>query len=85
MRRQLLAPTLGGAVLGLAVALLLQMAIRTTPQPLSPSQAFWQTLLLALAGGLSGLALSVVIALQASSSDPELRRRRRRSGPADAP
>lgn len=75
--RRVLAALLAGALLGAAVALLLQAAIARTATPLSPVRALWQLWLLALAGGLSGFALSTVTALQASNPDPDYHRPQR--------
>jgi len=69
---------LAGALLGAALALLLQAAISRTATPLSPARALWQLWLLTFAGGLSGFALSTVTELQASNPDPEYKRPRRR-------
>jgi hypothetical protein len=84
MSRRLVAALLAGGLLGLVVAWLLQAVIARTAAPLSPERALWQQLLLAVAGGLSGFALSAVSALQAA--DPEAgyprRRRRRRARPS---
>lgn len=77
MSRRLLAATLGGALLGLALALLLQAAIARTATPLRPERARWQLVLLASAGGLAGFALSAVSVLQATATDPAYHRSRR--------
>jgi len=77
MNRRVLAALLAGALLGAAVALLLQAAIARTVVPLSPARALWQVFLLAFAGGLAGFALSTVAALQAADPDPDYHRPRR--------
>ncbi len=77
MNHRVLAALLGGALLGAALALLLQAAIARTATPLTPARALWQLVLLAFSGGLSGLALSTVTALQASIPDPDYHRPRR--------
>ncbi len=76
-RRRVLAALLAGALLGAALALLLQAAIARTATPLSPARALWQLWLLAFAGGLSGFALSTVTALQDANPDPDYHRLRR--------
>lgn len=76
--RRVLTTLLAGALLGAALALLLQAAISRTATPLSPARALWQLWLLTFAGGLSGFALSTVTELQASNPDPEYKRPRRR-------
>ena len=81
--RRVLAALLAGALLGAAVALLLQAAMARTATPLSPLRALWQLGLLAVAGGLSGFALSTVTAMQAA--DPEYHRPRRRQPPRPSP
>lgn len=90
MSRRLLRATLAGALLGLVVALLLRAAILNTPVQIPPHRFVWQALLLALGGGLAGLALSAVSALQAANPDPayhlprqEGSARWRRSSPND--
>jgi hypothetical protein len=83
--RRVLAALLAGALLGAAVALLLQATMARTVTPLSPLRALWQLGLLALAGGLSGFALSTVTALQAADPDPEYHRPRRRQPPRPWP
>jgi len=75
--RRVLAALLTGALLGAALAMLLQAAIARTTSPLSPVRALWQLCLLVFAGGLSGFALSTVTALQAANPDPEYHRPRR--------
>lgn len=75
MSRRLLRATLAGALLGLVVALLLRAAILNTPVQIPPHRFVWQALLLALGGGLAGLALSAVTALQAANPDPAYHRR----------
>ncbi|MEB3262399.1 MAG: hypothetical protein VKK94_05500 [Cyanobacteriota bacterium] len=80
MIQRLLRATLAGSLLGLVVALLLHAAIRNTPVQIPPHRFGWQVFTLALAGGLAGLALSSVIALQASNSDPSYHRGRSRRG-----
>ena len=65
---------IGGALLGVAVALLLQAAIQRTANPLPPQRAFWQLVLLGFGGSLVGFALSAVSALQAGNPDPEYHR-----------
>ena len=75
--RRVLAALLAGALLGTALALLLQATIARTATPLSPARAFWQLWLLTFAGGLSGFALSTVRELQASNPDPAYHRPRR--------
>jgi hypothetical protein len=77
INRRVLAALVVGALLGAALALLLQAAIARTTTPLSPARALWQLCLLAFAGGLSGFALSIVTALQASNPDPDYHRPRR--------
>ena len=77
MTRRVLTALLAGAVLGAALALLLQAALSRTATPLSPARALWQLWLLTFAGGLSGFALSTVTELQASNPDPEYNRPRR--------
>jgi hypothetical protein len=72
-----LAALLAGGLLGVAIALLLQAVSARTPTPLSPTRAFWQLGLFAFAGGLSGFALSMVRALQASNPNPDYHRARR--------
>jgi hypothetical protein len=81
LSRRLLRATLAGALLGLVVALLLRAAILNTPVQMSPHRFVWQALLLALGGGLAGLALSAVTALQATNPDPAYHRPRRRPAP----
>ena len=71
-----------GALLGLAVALLLQAAMQRTATPLPPVRALWQLLLLSVAGGLAGFAISAVSALQAANPDPEYRHTRRSLRPS---
>ncbi len=83
--RRVLAALLAGALLGAAVALLLQAAMARTATPLSPLRALWQLGLLAVAGGLSGFALSTVTAMQAADPDPEYHRPRRRQPPRPSP
>ena len=75
--RRVLAALLAGALLGTALALLLQATIALTATPLSPARALWQLWLLTFAGGLSGFALSAVRELQASNPDPAYHRPRR--------
>lgn len=72
---------LGGVLLGLTAGLLLQAAIQRTATPLSQARAFWQLLLLSVAGGLVGFALSAVSALQANNPDPDYHHPRRRLRP----
>ena len=79
---RVLGSLVGGALLGLAVGLLLRAAIQRTATPLSPERAFWQLLLLSLSGGLVGFALSTVSLLQASNPDPEYHRPRRSLRPS---
>lgn len=81
MRRRWLAALLGGALLGAAVAVLLQVALARTATPLPPERAFWQVLLLSGAGGLSGFALSAVSALQEANPDAAYHQPRRRRRP----
>lgn len=86
--RRVLPALVAGAGLGSAVALLVQAAISRTASPLPPERAFWQLILLAFAGGLSGFGLSAVSALQASNPDPAYhppRRSRRPPGRRSPP
>lgn len=71
-----------GVMIGLTVGLLLQAAIQRTATPLPPERAFWQLLLLSVAGGLVGFALSTISALQAANPDPEYHRPRRNLRPS---
>ncbi|MEB3306849.1 MAG: hypothetical protein VKK98_01725 [Cyanobacteriota bacterium] len=73
---RVLRATLAGALLGMGLALLLRILILNTPVQIPPQRFGWQLFTLSLAGGLAGLALSSVIALRASSSDPAYRRPR---------
>ena len=77
LHRRVLVALLGGALLGAALALLLQVASARSVVPLSPVRALWQVFLLAFAGGLSGFALSTITLLQASIPDPDYHRPRR--------
>ena len=74
-----------GGLIGVAVALLLQAAIRRTATPLPVDRAFWQLLLLGFSGALAGFALSAVSALQASNPDPDYHQTRRRLRPSGRP
>jgi hypothetical protein len=78
--RRVVRALLIGALAGVVVALLLRAAIQNTPVQIPPHRFLWQLLLLAFAGGLSGLALSTVSALQASNPEPDYHRKRRRRG-----
>lgn len=78
MIRRLLRASGLGALVGMGVALLLRAAILNTPVQVPAHRFGWQLLALALAGGLTGLALSGVSALQASNPEPDYHRRRPR-------
>lgn len=71
MSRLLVRASMGGALLGLVVAQLLRVALINTPVQIPPNRFAWQALLLALAGGLAGFALSAVKKLLAANPDPE--------------
>lgn len=77
--RRVLAALLAGALLGTALALLLQATIARTATPLSPARALWQLWLLTFAGGLSGFALSTVRSCRLPT------RTRHTTGPAGHP
>ena len=81
MIRRVLRATAIGALVGVAVALLLHVLILNTPVQIPPHRLGWQVFSLGLAGGIAGLALSSVIALQASNPDPSYRRQRTLRGP----
>jgi hypothetical protein len=76
--RSVLRATVAGALIGIAVALLLHLAILNTPVQIPPHRFGWQLFSFGLAGGIAGLALSSVIALQATNPDAEDHRKRRR-------
>ena len=76
MIRRVLRATLAGALTGVAVALLLQLVIRNTPVQIPPHRFGWQLFTFGLAGGIAGLALSCVIALQAANPEPDYHRQR---------
>jgi hypothetical protein len=85
--RRVLGAGAAGALLGVAVALLLHAAIRNTPVQIPPQRLAWGLFSLSLSGAIAGLALSSVIALQARNPDPAYRARgtsnwwNRRPGP----
>lgn len=81
MIRRILRSTAIGALVGVAVALLLHALILNTPVQIPPHRFGWQVFTLGLAGGIAGLALSSVIALQASNPDPSYRHKRSLRGP----
>ena len=78
MIRRVLRATVAGALSGLAVALLLHAVILNTPVQIPPHRFGWQLFSLGLAGGIAGLALSSVIALQATNPEPDYHRKRKR-------
>lgn len=81
MIRRVLRDTGAGAFVGVGVALLLHLVILNTPVRIPPQRFGWQVFTLGLAGGIAGLALSSVIALQAANPDPSYRHRRSLRGP----
>ncbi|MFM7550431.1 MAG: hypothetical protein ACKO8I_16510 [Cyanobacteriota bacterium] len=86
MIRRILRSTAIGALVGVGVALLLHIVILNTPVQIPPQRFGWQVFSLGLAGAIAGLALSSVIALQASNPDPAYPRRRPpRKGPPRGP
>lgn len=76
MIRRVLRATVAGALTGVAVALLLHLAILNTPVQIPPHRFGWQLFTLGLAGGIAGLALSCVIALQDANPEPDYHRAR---------
>ena len=78
MIRRVLRATVAGVLSGLAVALLLHAVILNTPVQIPPHRFGWQLFSLGLAGGIAGLALSSVIALQATNPEPDYHRKRKR-------
>ena len=78
MIRRVVQATVAGALSGLAVALLLHAVILNTPVQIPPHRFGWQLFSLGLAGGIAGLALSSVIALQATNPEPDYHRKRKR-------
>lgn len=81
MIRRILRSTVVGALVGVGVALLLHAVILNTPVQIPPHRFGWQVFTLGLAGGIAGLALSSVIALQAANPDPSYHRKRSPRGP----
>ena len=78
---RILRSTAIGALVGVGVALLLHAVILNTPVQIPPHRFGWQVFTLGLAGGIAGLALSSVIALQTSNPDPGYPHKRPLRGP----
>ncbi len=86
MIRRVLRATVAGTLTGVAVALLLHLVILNTPVQIPPHRFGWQLFSFGLAGGIAGLALSSVIALQATNPEAEYHRKRISwRGPAPVP
>jgi hypothetical protein len=60
---------------GLVIALFLRAFVVRTPQPPSDGRLFWSTVIAAVAGLGSGMALEAVRQLQLRNPDPAYRRR----------
>ena len=76
MIKRVMRSTVVGALVGVGIALLLHAVILNTPVQIPPHRFGWQLFTLGLAGAIAGLALSSVIALQASNPDPSYHRKR---------
>jgi hypothetical protein len=76
--RLVLRATVAGALTGVAVALLLHLAILNTPVQIPPHRFGWQLFTFGLAGAIAGMGLSSVIALKATNPEPDYHRKPKR-------
>lgn len=83
--RKLVVAALVGGTGGLGLALLLRMAIASTPVPVNSYALRWLTLMLGIVGAVAALAVESVRQLQEANPDPAYHRRggrgRSRRGP----
>lgn len=75
MKARLLVATLAGALAGAGIALLLHIVILNTPVEVPPHRFVWQLGLMALGGGLAGLALRAVTIMKNASSEADYHRK----------